>query len=101
MWGNICTNIETKYVYEIIYHIYIKFPNKFSQFIQQITTNFCKAQSRLSSGQTCLVLSQREMQWKWKAWLQIPHATTHSFVVADAWLAWHSIPIEKIREWGL
>ena len=41
------------------------------------------------------------MQWKWKAWLQIPHATTHSFVVADAWLAWHSIPIEKIREWGL
>jgi hypothetical protein len=28
---------------------------------------FWNSQSRLSSGQTCLVLSHREMQWKWKA----------------------------------
>lgn len=48
--------------------------------------------SLLSSGQTCLVLSQREMQWKWKAWLHTPQATVHSSLVAEAWLAWHSIP---------
>lgn len=24
--------------------------------------------------------------------LQIPHATVHSSLVAEAWLAWHSIP---------
>jgi hypothetical protein len=30
-------------------------------------TNFCSSHSRLSSGHTFLVLSQREMQWKWKA----------------------------------
>jgi hypothetical protein len=28
---------------------------------------FWNSQSRLSSGQTCRVLSHREMQWKWKA----------------------------------
>ena len=48
--------------------------------------------SRLSRGQTCRVLSQREMQWKWKAWLQTPQATVHSSLVAEAWFAWHSIP---------
>jgi hypothetical protein len=26
----------------------------------------------------CRVFSQREIQWKWNAWLQIPHATVHS-----------------------
>jgi hypothetical protein len=26
----------------------------------------------------CRVFSQREMQWKWNAWLQIPQATVHS-----------------------
>lgn len=32
--------------------------------------------SLLSKGQTCLVLSQREMQWKWKAcWAM--HASDH------------------------
>ena len=30
-------------------------------------THFWNSHSRLSSGQTCLVFSQREMQWKWKA----------------------------------
>ena len=25
------------------------------------------------------------MQWKWKAWLQMPQATVHSSLVADAW----------------
>lgn len=28
---------------------------------------------------TWRVLSQREMQWKWKAWLHTPHATVHSW----------------------
>ena len=32
-----------------------------------------------------------EMQWKWNAWLHIPHATVHSSDVAEAWLAWHSM----------
>lgn len=27
--------------------------------------------------------------------LQTPHATVHSSLVADAWFAWHSIPIKK------
>jgi hypothetical protein len=40
---------------------------------------------------TCLVLSQREMQWKWKAWLHMPQATVHSSLVALAWFAWHSM----------
>ena len=53
------------------------------------------------------------MQWKWKAWLHLgfkirengdlkkqvlkqvlthmPHATVHSSLVAEAWLAWHSM----------
>jgi hypothetical protein len=31
------------------------------------STYFCSSHSRLSRGQTFLVLSQREMQWKWKA----------------------------------
>jgi len=53
--------------------------------------NFWKSQSRLSNGQTCRVFSQREMQWKWNAWLHMPHATVHSSLVADAWFAWHSI----------
>jgi len=52
---------------------------------------FWNSQSLLSSGQTCRVLSQREMQWKWKAWLQIPQATVHSSFTAEAWFAWHSI----------
>merc|ERR1719251_392413 len=52
---------------------------------------FWNSQSRLSRGQTWRVLSQREMQWKWKAWLHMPHATVHSSLVAEAWLAWHSM----------
>jgi len=52
---------------------------------------FWNSQSLLSNGHTCRVLSHLEMQWKWKAWLQIPHATVHSSLVAEAWLAWHSI----------
>jgi len=52
---------------------------------------FCSSHSRLSSGQTCLVFNHRDMQWKWKAWLQTPQATVHSSLVTDAWFAWHSI----------
>lgn len=52
---------------------------------------FWNSQSLLSSGHTCRVFSHLEMQWKWKAWLQIPQATVHSSVVAAPWLAWHSI----------
>jgi hypothetical protein len=71
---------------------------------------FCHSQSRLSSGHTWRVLSHLEMQWKWKACcrfpgqyiiqveyipaeltLQMPHATVHSSLVADAWLAWQSM----------
>lgn len=64
------------------------------------------------NGQTWRVFNQREMQWKWKAWLQIPQATVHSVqnnqqkvqninlnskgylpsLVVEAWLAWHSMP---------
>lgn len=51
--------------------------------------------SLLSSGHTCRVLSQREMQWKWKAWLHTPQATVHSSLVAEAWLAWHSMPVYR------
>merc|ERR1719317_1848131 len=52
---------------------------------------FWNSQSRLHRGQTFLVLSHLEMQWKWKAWLHIPQATVHSSLVALAWLAWHSM----------
>ena len=38
------------------------------------------------------VLSQRWMQWKWKAWLHSPHATLQSSGFAVAWFAWHSMP---------
>merc|ERR1719211_903903 len=60
---------------------------------------FWNSQSLLSRGQTCLVFSQREMQWKWKAWLHIPQATVHSSLVALAWLAWHSM--HKSMMWFL
>ena len=36
-------------------------------------------------------ISNLEMQWKWKAWLQVPHATVHSSLLAPDWLAWHSM----------
>ena len=45
---------------------------------------FWNSHSLLHSGQTGLVLSHREMQWKWKAWLQTPHATVQSSLVALA-----------------
>lgn len=74
---------------------------------------FWNSQSLLSRGQTWRVLSHREMQWKWKAccgkgnvsaqdWslyedrrvggggkhtLQMPQATVHSSLVAEAWFA--------------
>lgn len=75
-----------------------------------------KKKNLLPRGQTCLVLSQREMQWKWNAWsfsrgnniirffflkmewkslLQTPQATVQSSFVADAWFAWHSMPERK------
>jgi hypothetical protein len=73
---------------------------------------FWNSQSLLSSGQTWRALSHLEMQWKWNACcmrvssrvakggqprqrsptLQIPQATVHSSLVADAWFAWHSMP---------
>lgn len=31
-------------------------------------------------------------RWTWKLTLQTPQATVHSSEVAEAWLAWHSIP---------
>lgn len=48
---------------------------------------FWNSQSRLSSGQTCRALSHLDMQWKWNAWLQIPQATVHSSLAAEAWFA--------------
>lgn len=74
------------------------------------TTYFWSSHSRLSSGHTFLVLSQREMQWKWNACcrrarqtlqprtqstrrtLQMPHAAVHSSLVAETWFAWQSMP---------
>ena len=50
------------------------------------------SQSLLSSGQTCLVFSHLEMQWKWNAWLQTPHATVHSSLLLAPWFACHSMP---------
>ena len=32
------------------------------------------------------------MQWKWNAWLHMPHATVHSSADAADWFAWHSMP---------
>lgn len=51
---------------------------------------FWNSQSVLSRGQTWRVFNQREMQWKWKAWLQTPHATVQSSCSACP-CAWHSI----------
>lgn len=45
---------------------------------------FWNCHSLLHRGQTCRFFSQREMQWKWKAWLHTPHATVHSSHVAVA-----------------
>jgi len=44
---------------------------------------FCNSHSLLSRGQTFLVFSHREMQWKWNAWLQIPQAALQSSLVAE------------------
>eukprot|EP00416_Gambierdiscus_australes_P045564 CAMPEP_0171092830 /NCGR_PEP_ID=MMETSP0766_2-20121228/37613_1 /TAXON_ID=439317 /ORGANISM="Gambierdiscus australes, Strain CAWD 149" /LENGTH=94 /DNA_ID=CAMNT_0011551143 /DNA_START=31 /DNA_END=311 /DNA_ORIENTATION=+ len=52
---------------------------------------FWNSHSPLSKGQTCRVFNQREMQWKWKAWLQTPQATVHSSLVWEPWFAWHSM----------
>lgn len=86
---------------------------------QDTTTYFWNSHSLLSNGQTCLVLSQRDIQWKWKACckdkyeiykvsspnftclltLHTPQATVHSSLVAEAWLAWHSM--HKSMMWFL
>ena len=39
---------------------------------------FRNSHSTLHSGHTCRVLSHREMQWKWNAWLHTPQAAVHS-----------------------
>merc|ERR1719343_1434193 len=52
---------------------------------------FWNSHSPLSNGQTCLVFSHLEMQWKWNAWLQTPQATVHSSLVWEPWFAWHSM----------
>lgn len=52
---------------------------------------FWNSHSLLSKGQTWRVFNHLEIQWKWKAWLQTPQATVHSSLVAEAWLAWHSM----------
>lgn len=43
--------------------------SKFKLYIHSSNyfTYFWNSHSLLSNGHTCLVLSQREMQWKWKA----------------------------------
>ena len=66
----------------------------------QCYTHLWNSHSLLSRGHTCRVLSQREMQWKWKAWLHTPQATVHSSLVAEAWLAWHSIPTCTVDRLG-
>ena len=57
---------------------------------------FWNSQTWLSSGHTWRVCSHRWMQWKWNAWLQLPHATVHSSLVEEFWLAWHSMPGEVV-----
>ena len=50
-----------------------------------------KSHYTLQRGQVYIFFSHLEMQWKWNAWLQVPHATLHSSVPPLSWLAWHSI----------
>ena len=50
---------------------------------------FWNSHSWLSRGHTFLVFNHLEMQWKWYAWLQFPHAGSHSSPLT--WLAWHSM----------
>jgi len=45
---------------------------------QNKATYFWNSHSLLSRGHTCLVLSQREIQWKWNAcWNQCNHGNQH------------------------
>ena len=79
--------MKTKYLILCHYHIW-EYSNlcKDSYYLPY----FWNSHSRLSKGQTCRVFNHRKMQWKWNAWLQIPHATVQSSDVADP-DAWHSI----------
>ena len=52
---------------------------------------FSKDQVVLQSGHVYRFLSHLDMQWKWNAWLQMPHATLHSSVPPFSCDAWHSM----------
>lgn len=77
---------------DFLFMFFASLPQPFAHFSHpSYLPYFWNSQSLLSNGQTWRVLSQREMQWKWNAWLQTPHAAVHSSPVAVAWFAWHSI----------
>lgn len=71
--------MHVKYIYYILF------------IVKHYRPYFAKFHSILSRGQTGRVFSQCEMQWKWKAWLQVPQATVHSVSLFADWLAWHSM----------
>ena len=80
---------------QLILYMKIVFNCTFTKLTKYFKINyfpyFWKSHSQLHNGQTCLVFNHLEIQWKWKAWLQTPQATVHSSLVADCWLAVHSI----------
>lgn len=50
---------------------------------------FANCQGWLSNGHAFLVCSHLLIQCKWNAWLQVPHAATHSLSVSVIAVGWH------------
>jgi hypothetical protein len=47
-----------------------------------------------------LVMLSLVCSWAKLLTLQIPQATVHSSLVAEAWFAWHSMPFEEVVSIG-
>jgi hypothetical protein len=67
----------------------------------EIPNRGCQADRLVGSSaiEICSESGMRAAKYQWQrhiAWvqrtLQMPHATVHSSLVAEAWLAWHSMP---------
>ena len=64
----------------------------------RISSVVCEKSASTSRNARVLMVAEREGKHvDTHHLLQTPHATVHSSVVADCWLAWHSMPGAKGR----
>jgi hypothetical protein len=62
------------------------------RLVESSTNGKCSGNGRRANCQSALSNNEEAGSLT----LQIPHATVHSSLVAEAWFAWHSIPSRKL-----